>query len=63
MTVAASTPLAWGAACPSTGAGVPSSPIQASVGGDLPLYTQAHVCAYGAGGPGASLLPFPIGAH
>lgn len=63
MTVAASTAVAWGAACPTTLASFPVMPVQASVGGDIPLYTQARVCAYAASSPGATFLPFPIGAH
>jgi hypothetical protein len=63
MTVAASTPVAWGAACPSSIGAVPSVPIRAAVGGDWPLYTQARVCAAASYGPGAALLPFAIGAH
>lgn len=62
MTVAASTPLAWGAVCPITSTG-PTVPMQANVGADLPFYTQAHVCAYATNAPGAAILPFPIGAH
>lgn len=63
MTVAASTPLAWGAACPaSVGASVVIQQ-QAGVGGDLPLYTQARICAGAQYGVGASVLPFAIGAH
>jgi hypothetical protein len=63
MTVAASTALAWGQACPS---GQPTNPlalIQAAVGSDLPMYTQARVCAYGVKGPGALYTTFAIGAH
>jgi len=62
MTVAASTPLAWGMACPSSISGV-SAFIQASIGGDWPFYTQARVCAGAGNGPGAVVLPFAIGAH
>lgn len=61
MTVANGTAVSWGMACPSVPAAV--MPIQAGVGGDIPLYTQARVCAYAQSGPGAALLPFPIGAH
>lgn len=63
MTVAASTPVAWGSACPT---GQPSAGIalvQAAVGNDFPLYTQARVCAYGGNGPGATFTQFAIGAH
>jgi hypothetical protein len=63
MTVAASTPLAWGVACPSTLGTGPVMQVQAGVGGDLPLYTQARLCASGQYAPGAVLLPFAIGAH
>ena len=62
MTVAASTAVAWGGACPAT-ATIPVTPVQANVGADLPFYTQARICAYGQGGPGGSVLVFPIGAH
>jgi hypothetical protein len=62
MTVAASTAVAWGAACPTTPAG-PQTPFQAGVSGDTPFYTQARICGYGAAGPGASVVAFPIGAH
>lgn len=63
MTVAASTALAWGQACPSA---PPTNPLllaQAGVGSDLPFYTQARVCAYGGNGPGGMLVQFAIGAH
>lgn len=63
QTVAASTPLSWGAACPTTWDGRPVMQIQAGSGGDLPLYTAARVCASGQYAPGAVLLPFAIGAH
>jgi hypothetical protein len=63
MTVAASTALAWGVACPSPPPTVGIALVQASVGGDFPLYTQARVCAYGGTGPGATVLQFAIGAH
>ena len=45
MTVAASTPLAWGAACPATQV-VPVLPVQAGVTPDTPFYTQARICGY-----------------
>lgn len=61
MTVAASTPVAWGVACPSTPGA--QALAQASVGGDLPFYTQARLCASGNLGPGALVLPFAIGSH
>jgi len=63
MTVAASTALAWGQACPSA---PPTNPLllaQAGVGADIPFYTQARVCAYGGNGPSGLLLQFAIGAH
>jgi hypothetical protein len=63
MTVAASTPLAWGAACPSPPPTSPLALVQAQVGSDFPFYTQARVCAYGGNGPGAMIAQFPIGAH
>lgn len=63
MTVANNTPVAWGAACPTTLAGFPVTPVQAGVGGDIPLYTQARICAGALSTPGAAILPFPIGAH
>lgn len=65
MAVATSTTLSWGAACPSTFSSAPGGSIlvQAGVGGDLPLYTQARVCAAGQFAAGATLLQFPIGAH
>ena len=63
MTVAASTPLAWGQACPAAPPTAPLAMVQAAVGSDFPLYTQARVCAYGGNGPGALLAQFAIGAH
>lgn len=63
MTVATSTAVAWGAACPTSIGSVPAAAVRAAVGGDIPLYTQARVCAGGGAGPGASILPFAIGAH
>lgn len=64
MTVASSTALAWGQACPAAPPSAPLALIQASVGGDLPLYTQARVCTYGGnGGPGGVFTQFAIGAH
>jgi hypothetical protein len=66
MTVAASTPVAWGAACPAFSGGLPAPnlPLQAGTAPtDLPLYTQARICGYSANGPGATVLPFAIGAH
>jgi hypothetical protein len=65
MTVAASTPLAWGAACPSTVTGVKGVLIQPGqpTGGDYPFYTQARLCGYSGNAPGLTVLPFAIGAH
>jgi hypothetical protein len=75
MTVAASTPLSWGAACPAGPAagavgvslGVTGLlPIQAGANGvttDVPLYTQARICGWAQNAPGAQVLAFPIGAH
>ena len=63
MTVPASTPLAWGAACPGTPPAVPVLPLQASAGGVYEFYTQARLCAYAPGGTGGALLSFPLGAH
>jgi hypothetical protein len=63
MTVAASTALAWGQACPTTQPSNPMALVQAAVGSDFPMYTQARVCAYGNRGPGALISQFAIGAH
>ncbi len=63
MSVATSTTLSWGAACPSAPPTNPLALVQAGVGADLPMYTQARVCAYGGTGPGALLSQFAIGAH
>lgn len=74
QTIGASTALAWGAACPVSTMAAPVQPAasflmamlqpgQPAPGADTPLYTQARICAYGANGPGAQLLSFPIGAH
>ncbi len=63
MTVASSTAVAWGAACPSAPPSAPLALVQAAVGADLPMYTQARVCAYGGTGPGATITQFAIGAH
>lgn len=64
MTVANNTPVSWGMACPSTPGTLPVilAPTSAA-DGDLPLYTQARICAWQQFGPGATLLPFAIGAH
>lgn len=63
QTVAASTPLAWGAACPTASAGYPVMNVQAAVGGDLPLFTLARICGSAVNSVGATVLPFAIGAH
>lgn len=69
QTIGASTALSWGAACPVSTQTAPTSVtaamalVQAGIGGDIPFYTQARVCAYGATGPGAQFLTFAIGAH
>ncbi len=63
MSVATSTTLSWGAACPATATATSVALVQAGVGGDLPLYTQARICGYGGNGPGGQFLPFAIGAH
>lgn len=64
-TVATPTTLSWGKACP-VAPPAPTNPstfIQAGVGADVPFYTYARVCSYGASGPGGQFLSFPIGAH
>lgn len=53
----------WGGACPATLGGQAAMLVQSGVGADLPLYTQARVCAAGQNTVGATLLPFAIGAH
>lgn len=70
QTVAASTPLAWGAACPAVNvqSGMPPQgysvyAMQAGVLGDLPLFTAARVCLAGLNGPGGQFVSFAIGAH
>jgi hypothetical protein len=63
MTVATGTAVAWGAACPAAPPTVGIQLVQAAVGSDIPMYTQARVCAYGGNGPGATILQFAIGAH
>lgn len=61
MTVPSGTALSWGAACPSSAAGIPSQYIQASVMADYYLlYTQARVCAVSPGGPVNTLLILPL---
>lgn len=65
QTIGASTPLAWGAACPASSAGYrvmllqPGQPPAA----DLPLYTAARVCGGSQYTAGATAVTFPIGAH
>lgn len=64
MTVAASTALAWGVACPTTGAGQKQMLLQSGQPpGDTPLYTQARICGVSLYSAGATVLPFAIGAH
>jgi hypothetical protein len=63
MTVASGTAVAWGAACPGAPPAAGIQLVQAAVGADFPMYTQARVCAYGGNGPGATILQFVIGAH
>lgn len=64
QTIAASTPLAWGSACPSTATGVRGVFFQVGQpAGDPPFYTAARLCGYAGNGPGMSVLTFPIGAH
>lgn len=71
LSVATSTTVSWGAACPvssqTTPVQVPQSSllalIQAAVSPALPFYTQARVCAYGVTGPGMQMVNFAIGAH
>lgn len=66
QTVAASTPLSWGAACPTTPGGtgnVTVAQVQAGVGNDMPLYTGARICGWAQYGVGGVVLPFAIGAH
>jgi len=54
----------WGAACPATlGASFPVMNVQATVGPDLPLFTQARICGASQYSAGATVLPFAIGAH
>lgn len=52
----------YGAACPASIGSIPAFFIQASVGGDWPLYTQARLCA-ASPNSSAVVLPFAIGAH
>lgn len=61
MTVPASTTVSWGAACPSSAAGIPSYYISASVSADYYLlYTQARVCAVAPGTTASAILVLPI---
>jgi len=55
--------VSWGQACPSAPPSAPLALIQAAVGSDLPMYTQARVCAYGGNGPGGLYTQYAIGAH
>lgn len=68
QTVASSSALSWGAACPA--APPPQSSVLALLQAGIqpaqtgaPFYTEARLCAYGAAGPGAQFLSFPFGAH
>lgn len=66
MTVAASTPLAWGKACPAANAsenppqGSPVAMISAAQSPPLPLYTRARICVAGLAGPGAQYVTTSI---
>lgn len=62
-TIATGTTVSWGAACPAAPPTAGVALIQAGVGGDFPMYTQARVCTYGGTGPGGQFLTFAIGAH
>jgi len=54
----------WGAACPaSVGNVAPVMEVQANVGADIPLFTQARICGASQYSAGASVVPFAIGAH
>lgn len=76
QTVAASTPLSWGAACPTSG--IPPAPSAAnnSLSAPLnlrastypsalamPLYSLARICLYGGQQAGGTVVSFPIAAH
>lgn len=73
QTVAASTPLSWGAACPVSTQAAPLQPSAAFLmlplsaidpfARGVPLFTGARVCAYGGTGPGLQFVNFAIGAH
>jgi hypothetical protein len=69
MTVASSTTLYWGVACPTSGA----PPVNASISGAMamrtatqpgryPVYSSARLCGFGGSGGGISVLTFPIGS-
>ncbi len=62
MTVAASTPLAWGSACPGTVGASRLMLVPAGVTA-YPFYTQARICGASQFAAGAAVLPFAIGAH
>ncbi len=69
MTVASSTALAWGVACPTSGSpplnAATSSPINMRASASptrFPVYSSARLCGYGGAQGGASLLAFPIGS-
>jgi hypothetical protein len=66
LTLGAGTSLAWGSACPAFAGGLPAPNLPLQAGGaatDLPMSTLARICGYAANGPGATVLPFPVGAH
>ena len=69
MTVAASTALTWGVACPTSGAAGAnqSPPAELRAGGIpgaiFPMNTSARVCAYGSGQGGMTVGTVPINAH
>lgn len=69
MTVASSTALAWGVACPTTGAppsnaatSVPLNMRSSASPTRFPIYSSARICAYGGQQGGATMLAFPIGS-
>lgn len=69
MTVASSTPLSWGKACPAPTAsgnpppGYPVAVLSAAALSDVPFYTRARMCMAGLMGSGAQFVTFAIGAH
>ena len=64
LTLGAGTSLAWGSACPNYSAGLPAPALGLQQAAQsYPLYTLARLCGYSANGPGATVLPFPVGAH